>query len=953
MIPCAFEAWLFALCVVEYGPVKDPFEREVAVFGTARRLPEAKRAAYLDEACAGDAALRERVEELLKAGEEAEGFLQEPAPGAQRPENSSAAPASQQDMAAPGERAGGRIGRYKLLQQIGEGGCGVVYMAEQEEPVRRRVALKVIKLGMDTKQVIARFEAERQALAMMDHANIAKVLDAGTTETGRPYFVMELVRGTKITGYCDEHTLSTIERLELFMQVCNAVQHAHQKGIIHRDLKPSNILVASNDGVPVPKVIDFGIAKATQGRLTDQTLFTAFEQFIGTPAYMSPEQTELTMQDVDTRTDIYSLGVLLYELLTSRTPFDAKELLASGLDAMRRTIREREPKRPSTRLSTMLQGELTTTARQRDTDAPKLVHLVRGDLDWIVMKCLEKDRTRRYDTATGLANDVRRHLNCEPVVARPPSRLYEFQKTIRRHKVGFAVTAALIAALAAGVVVSSWGAMLARQAEQEQARLRRRAVINEQKQEAEAAKSRQVAQFLQDILQSIIPSVAVGQDSSVLRRVLDETARRLGNDFRDQPELEAQLRTTVGQVYEQLGAYNDAETMFRRALALRRKALGDDDPAVADALDLLARFLSAQNNLPGAEVAVTEALAIRRHRLGNDHPLVAQSLGTLGAVLSGKGDVAGAEASLREALAIWRRRSDTDHAGLATGVNGLMDALLSAGKQAAAEQLLEEVMPKDVATQPQFAPLLRVRAELRARTGHWRQAAADFSKLIELAPDNHENYHFLAPLLVQCGDEEAYRRLCEQIRTRFGGTTNNPTVADRMAKDCLILHFAGADLTTETRLADVAVAFGYPGDPWFQFCKGLAEYRQGSYASAAEWTQKVLAQPVRRPRRDMEAYLVLAMAKHQLHKTNDAHLALARGVEIAEGNAPKLENGHLNDGWVDWLIAHALMREAKALMADQPVAANNVQGPEAQGQGSAEAFRGRSPPRADEQPKPQ
>jgi serine/threonine protein kinase len=354
----------------------EAFERELAVFSAARRLPAGERAAYLDQTCAGEPALRQRVEELLRAGEDAQGFLNEPAAGAQRPEGVSAATSPD----APGEKACDRIGNYKLLQQIGEGGCGLVYMAEQEEPVRRRVALKIIKLGMDTKQVIARFEAERQALALMDHPNIAKVFEAGATETGRPYFVMELVRGIKMTDYCDEHNLSTNERLDLFIQVCHAVQHAHQKGIIHRDLKPSNILVASNDGVPVPKVIDFGIAKATQGRLTDQTLFTALEQFIGTPAYMSPEQAELTMQDVDTRTDIYSLGVLLYELLTGKTPFDAQQLLASGLDAMRRTIREQEPERPSTKLSTMLEGELTTTAKHRHTEAVKLIHLLRGDL---------------------------------------------------------------------------------------------------------------------------------------------------------------------------------------------------------------------------------------------------------------------------------------------------------------------------------------------------------------------------------------------------------------------------------------------------------------------------------------------------------------------------------------------------------------------------------------------
>ena len=446
----------------------EPFERELAVFSAARQLPKAERAAYLDQTCAGEPVLRQRVEELLRAGEEAESFLKEPAAGAQRPEGASAATSPD----APGEKAGNQIGHYKLLQQIGEGGCGLVYMAEQEEPVRRRVALKVIKLGMDTKQVIARFEAERQALAMMDHPNIARVFEAGATEAGRPYFVMELVRGIKITDYCDEHNLSTNERLDLFTQVCRAVQHAHQKGVIHRDLKPSNILVASNDGVPVPKVIDFGIAKATQGRLTDQTLFTAFEQFVGTPAYMSPEQAELTMQDVDTRTDIYSLGVLLYELLTSRTPFDGKELLASGLDAMRRTIREQEPKRPSTKLSTMLEGELTTTAKHRRTDAPKLIHLLRGDLDWIVMKCLEKDRARRYETANGLARDIERHLGNEPVMARPPSRLYEFQKTVRRHWVGFAAVTAVLAALVIGTLVSTLSALEARRAGAREAKAR-------------------------------------------------------------------------------------------------------------------------------------------------------------------------------------------------------------------------------------------------------------------------------------------------------------------------------------------------------------------------------------------------------------------------------------------------------------------------------------------------
>ena len=373
------------------------------------------------------------------------------------------------------EQPGDKVGRYKLLQQIGEGGCGVVYLAEQEEPVRRYVALKVIKLGMDTKSVIARFEAEQQAMALMDHRNIAKVLDAGATNSGRPFFVMELVRGIKITEFCDRKNLSTRERLDLFVQVCNAIQHAHQKGVIHRDIKPSNILVTLDDGVPVPKVIDFGIAKATQQRLTDKTLFTGFEQFIGTPAYMSPEQAEMSASGVDTRSDIYSLGVLLYELLTSQTPFDAKTMLEAGMDEIRRIIREREPAAPSTRLSAMLKEDLTTTASHRRIEAPKLINLMRGDLDWIVMKALEKDRARRYETANGLAMDVQRHLKDEPVVARPPGNLYRFQKMVRRNKGAFAAGTTIAAALLIGVVVSTTEAIRVTRATREQSFLRQQA----------------------------------------------------------------------------------------------------------------------------------------------------------------------------------------------------------------------------------------------------------------------------------------------------------------------------------------------------------------------------------------------------------------------------------------------------------------------------------------------
>jgi serine/threonine protein kinase len=412
-------------------------DRIIELLHEAKARPAgAERERFLTAACGDDAALKEQIVSLLKADadEGKSDFLKNTL--LLRP----SAPVT--------EKSGDRIGRYKLLEQIGEGGCGVVYMADQEEPVRRRVALKVVKLGMDTKQVIARFEAERQALAMMDHPNIAKVLDAGATDTGRPFFVMELVRGIRITDYCDQNNLSTNERLKLFIQVCQAIQHAHQKGIIHRDIKPSNILVTQNDHVAVPKVIDFGIAKATIGHLTDKTLFTAFAQFMGTPAYMSPEQAQMSGLDIDTRADIYSLGVLLYELLTGNTPFDAKALLAAGMDEMCRKIREDEPAKPSTCLSTMLAMDLTIVAKHRHVEPPRLIHLLRGDLDWLVMKCLEKDRTRRYATANGLAVDIQRHLNSEPVEATPPGIVYVTRKLLRRRRKEITVAVLLLAAVA-------------------------------------------------------------------------------------------------------------------------------------------------------------------------------------------------------------------------------------------------------------------------------------------------------------------------------------------------------------------------------------------------------------------------------------------------------------------------------------------------------------------------
>ena len=605
-----------------------------------------------------------------------------------------------------------------------------MYVAEQTEPVHRRVALKIIKLGMDTREVIARFEAERQALAMMDHPNIAKVLDAGTTEAGkseiknqkseipagRPYFVMELVRGIRITDYCDQTNLSTEERLELFIQVCHAVQHAHQKGIIHRDLKPSNILVTLHDGVAVPKVIDFGIAKATTNqRLTDKTLFTAFEQFMGTPAYMSPEQAEMSGLDVDTRSDIYSLGVLLYELLTGRTPFDARKLLEEGLEAMRRTIRETEPARPSTRLKTLVEADLTTVARQRQSEPLRLIKLLSGDVDWIVMKALEKDRSRRYETANSMALDLQHYLNDEPVLARPPSRAYRVKKFVRKHRGPVTAAAGLVLLLTAATAVSIGLALWANRektrageaqqlAEAQTARaVNAEADANQSAREAREseAEARKVLGFFQDrVLAAARPQGqegGLGRDATI-RAAVNAAEPAIQASFTNQPRVEASIRNALGQTYYLLGEYPSAIRQFERSLALYETALDPAAPESLNAMNNLALAYLAVDRVAEAVTLVEKVCELGHGLLDGFSALALRHLGNLGRVYLETGQLDQALNVLDRVVGLSKLELGPDDPTTLMAMHNLASAYHGLGRFAEALPLYEETLERTKAT---------------------------------------------------------------------------------------------------------------------------------------------------------------------------------------------------------------------------------------------------------------
>jgi len=951
--------------------------REKAVFCEALGItsPEQRRQ-FLDQACGADHALREQVEKLLALSQSSGDFFKDCAP-ALEPETADAAQvlSAAESALAPEIPETKCIGPYKLLQKLGEGGYGVVYMAEQEQPIRRRVALKIIKLGMDTRNVIARFEAERQALALMDHPNIARVLDAGATETGRPYFVMELVYGVKITDYCDQNRVSMRERLQLFVQVCNAVQHAHQKGIIHRDLKPSNIMVTMHDGVPVPKVIDFGIAKATEQRLTDKTLFTSYAQLMGTPAYMSPEQMELSGLNLDTRSDIYSLGVLLYELLTGRTPFDTADLLKSGVEELRRTICERDPLSPSAKLKTLNNEELTKTARRRHIEPPRLLTQLRGDLDWIVLKCLEKDRTRRYATANGLAMDIEHYLHEEAVLARPPSRLYRLQKLVRRNRMVFLSGAVAFVALLLGTVVSTLLFF-------SEARLRRESELREKASYIALLVTQRRFEEADKLLAGIPlnkPSIEV---SAELRTLGDwhaangrwqRAAERFGSLVKmhhlDDPDVASMDQLRLAAALLEAGDRRGYEQWRQSMVAGFTPAVAPLPasviksclllPAEPDLLQSLVAALdvdttrnasAARFHPPGRHrVTSSDAMVLFDYRRGDfttitpEHPMgIPPRLATIyliramelwhlkdywGAMVEWTKGYALVQAGARQGEVTLSVRSE-----IFPGVSEPEYLHAPWFHWAVAGCLVREwdemlgEAERSITPMSGGAPSLERIALVRA-VGEWHALRGEWSDALRCSQYclqsnqgdslDHARMDYLNAAIanLQLGDENGYLRLREEMASRFKDP-DEPTAEKALAVGLMqpLDDRAAALLEPFGALVARSAASGNE-PPSYPVLMGLLDYRRGHYANAMEWAHRGFSKFPAVAMPNAMGRVILSMSLHQLGKSSAAALELEQAKKVIEtGFNFDFDRWH----WRDWVLVRLLLHEADSLIRQAP-----------------------------------